>query len=55
MIYYDQINLLKLDYIDSEKKYRCYSRHQLYVLRFIITLKNSVFMVCPEKNRKENL
>jgi len=43
LIYYDQINLFKPDYVDLENKYRYYSGHQIYVLRFIIALKNSGF------------
>ncbi len=43
LIYYDQINLFKPDYVDPENKYRYYSGHQIYVLRFIIALKNSGF------------
>lgn len=43
LVYYDQINLFKPDYVDPENKYRYYSEHQIYVLRFIIALKNSGF------------
>ena len=43
LIYYDQINLFKPDYVDSENNYRYYSEHQIYVLRFIIALKSSGF------------
>jgi len=43
LIYYDQINLFKPDYVDTENKYRYYSEHQIYILRFIIALKNSGF------------
>ena len=43
LIHYDQINLFKPDYVDPENKYRYYSEHQIYVLRFIIALKKSGF------------
>ena len=43
LIHYDQINLFKPDFVDPENKYRYYSEHQIYVLRFIIALKNSGF------------
>ena len=43
LIYYDEIGLFKLSYIDEENGYRYYSGHQIYVLRFIIALKNSGF------------
>lgn len=43
LIYYDEIDLFKPYYIDEENSYRYYSGHQIYVLRFIIALKNSGF------------
>lgn len=43
LIYYDEIGLFKPYYIDDENNYRYYSEHQIYVLRFIIALKNSGF------------
>ena len=43
LIYYDEIDLFKPHYIDEENGYRYYSGHQIYVLRFIIALKNSGF------------
>ena len=43
LIYYDEINLFKPYYIDEENGYRYYSGHQIYVLRFILALKNSGF------------
>lgn len=43
LVYYDQINLFKPDYVDPENSYRYYSEHQIYVLRFLIALKNSGF------------
>lgn len=43
LVYYDQINLFKPDYVDPENNYRYYSEHQIYVLRFLIALKNSGF------------
>jgi DNA-binding transcriptional MerR regulator len=43
LIYYDEIGLFKPYCIDEENGYRYYSGHQIYVLRFIIALKNSGF------------
>lgn len=43
LIYYDEIDLFKPYYTDEENGYRYYSGHQIYVLRFIIALKNSGF------------
>lgn len=43
LIYYDEIGLFKPYYIDEENGYRYYSEHQIYILRFIIALKNSGF------------
>ncbi len=43
LIYYDEIGLFKPSYIDEENNYRYYSEHQIYILRFILALKNSGF------------
>lgn len=41
LLYYDEINLFKPHYIDSDTAYRYYSESQIYNLRFILDLKKS--------------
>ncbi|MGL4867892.1 MAG: MerR family transcriptional regulator, partial [Cetobacterium sp.] len=51
--YYDENDVLKPDYVDSNNSYRYYSEYQILKLQNIIKLKNNGFSLDEIKNRFE--
>ncbi|MGL5797718.1 MAG: FAD-dependent oxidoreductase, partial [Cetobacterium sp.] len=51
--YYDENDVLKPDYVDSNNGYRYYSEYQILKLKNIIKLKNNGFSLDEIKNRFE--